>query len=157
MMRRARQIKDHAAEAALFRRRALAGFLFFALVAGLIGASISKMEDLASAMQPMAILGVLGFYLAYFPSIAEMETTAGDGPNIFTLLSYYLPISSPFALPSALITGKLELYEVLISIVVLAAFVVIMAMIVAKVYQHIVLHSGNRLKLSEMLKLAKTK
>ncbi len=133
------------------------GFLFYALVAGLIGASISKMEDLASAMQPLSILGVLGFYLAYFPVIFEVEATAGEGPNVFTILSYYLPVSSPFALPSAMLTGKLEMHEVIISIVALLAFVIIMAIVVAKVYHHIVLHSGNRLKLGEMIKMAKSK
>lgn len=133
------------------------GFLFYALVAGLIGASISKMEDLASAMQPLSILGVLGFYLAYFPVIFEVEATAGEGPNVFTILSYYLPVSSPFALPSAMLTGKLEMHEVIISIAALLAFVIIMAIVVAKVYHHIVLHSGNRLKLGEMIKMAKSK
>ena len=62
----------------------------------LIGATVSRMEDLNAAMQPMSIIGVLGFYLAYFPS------TMGGEANTMALVSYYLPISSPFSIPSAL-------------------------------------------------------
>lgn len=132
------------------------GFLFYALIAGLIGASISRIEDLQTAMQPMAIIGVLGFYLAYFPTMSNMSTS-GDNAGIFTILSHYLPISSPFSLPSAIILGEMDAGEVAVSIGVLAVFVVLMAMLVAKVYESIILHSGDRIKFSQMLKMAKTK
>lgn len=128
------------------------GFLFYALVAGLAGASVSRIEDLQSAMQPMALIGVLGFYLAYFPSMANID---GDGgSNILTLLSRYLPISSPFSLPSAILMGEMSGAEVAISIGVLAVFVALMAMLVAKIYETIILHNGDRIKLGEMLKMA---
>ena len=128
------------------------GFLFYALVAGLAGASVSRIEDLQSAMQPMALIGVLGFYLAYFPSMSNID---GDGgSNILTLLSRYLPISSPFSLPSAILMGEMSGAEVAISIGVLAVFVALMAMLVAKIYETIILHNGDRMKLGEMLKMA---
>ena len=60
----------------------IVGFIFFALIAGLIGATVSRMEDLNAAMQPMSIIGVLGFYLAYFPS------TMGGEANTMALVSY---------------------------------------------------------------------
>ena len=128
------------------------GFLFYALVAGLAGASVSRIEDLQSAMQPMALIGVLGFYLAYFPSMSNID---GDGgSNILILLSRYLPISSPFSLPSAILMGEMSGAEVAISIGVLAVFVALMAMLVAKIYETIILHNGDRIKLGEMLKMA---
>ncbi len=128
------------------------GFLFYALVAGLAGASVSRIEDLQSAMQPMALIGVLGFYLAYFPSMSNID---GDGgSNILTLLSRHLPISSPFSLPSAILMGEMSGAEVAISIGVLAVFVALMAMLVAKIYETIILHNGDRIKLGEMLKMA---
>ena len=37
----------------------------------------------------------------------------------------------------------------------LAAFDVLLVMLVAKVYEHIILHTGNRLKLGDMLKMSK--
>lgn len=125
------------------------GFLLYALIAGLAGASISKMEDLSAAIQPMSFVGVLGFYLAYFPQIG-----GNTEPNIISTISHYLPISSPFCLPSAYMLGQVSTGEAVISLLILLASVVVLTLLVAKVYEHIVLHTGNRLKISDMLKIA---
>lgn len=129
----------------------IVGFIFFALIAGLIGATVSRMEDLNAAMQPMSIIGVLGFYLAYFPS------SMGGEANTMALVSYYLPISSPFSIPSALLTGAIDIPQALLAVLVLCVFVVLMALLVARVYEQIILHTGNRLKLGDILGLVKSK
>lgn len=132
------------------------GFLFFALIAALVGASVSRMEDLTAAMQPYSILGVVGLYLAYFPIIANagaMETGAAT-VNPVQIFSYYFPLSSPFALPSALLLGTMDVAQVILAVVILAAFVVLVAMLVAKIYEAIILHNGNRIKFGDMIKMA---
>ena len=129
------------------------GFLIYALIAGLAGASISKMEDLSAAIQPMSIIGVLGFYLAYMPQIGN---TDGES-NPIAIIARYIPISSPFCLPSAYMLGQMTLVEVIIALAILLACVIALALIVAKVYEHIILHTGDRLKLSDMLKMSETK
>lgn len=128
------------------------GFLVYALIAGLAGASISKMEDLSAAIQPMSIIGVLGFYLAYMPQIGNIE---GES-NIISVIARYIPISSPFCLPSAYMLGQMTLVEVIIALAILLVCVIALALIVAKVYEHIILHTGDRLKLADMLKMSET-
>ena len=129
------------------------GFLFYALLAGLVGASISRIEDLATAMQPMMFIALAGFFLSYFPAVFNIENETGN--NTVLTIARFLPISSPFSLPSAMLLGEMNAVESSIAVVALAVFVVLTAMLVAKVYQHIVLHSGNPLKFSQLLKLAK--
>ncbi len=132
------------------------GFLLFALIAALVGASVSRMEDLAQAMQPYSLLGVLGFYLAYFPSIMTMDSldTGAASDNAMQTFACFFPVSSPFALPSALLLGNLSLPEVLSAVLILAASVVLVAVIVARVYELIILHSGSRLKFMDIIRLA---
>lgn len=132
------------------------GFLFFALIAALVGASVSRMEDLAQAMQPYSLLGVLGFYLAYFPVMTTMNSLESGAASIsgMQMFSYFFPISSPFALPSALLLGTLSLPQVLIAVLILAAFDVLVAVVVARVYEMIILHNGSRLKFGEIIKMA---
>lgn len=132
------------------------GFLLFALIAALVGASVSRMEDLAQAMQPYSLLGVLGFYLAYFPSIMTMDSldTGAASDNAMQTFVCFFPVSSPFALPSALLLGNLSLPEVLSAVLILAASVVLVAVIVARVYELIILHSGSRLKFIDIIRLA---
>lgn len=127
------------------------GFLFYSTIAGLAGASISKMEDLSAAIQPMSLIGVLGFYLAYFPAIGAVSGET----NIMMILSRYIPISSPFVLPSAVLLNQMSVLEGIFAVIILLIIDIIMMMIVAKVYEHIILHTGNRLKFSEMLNMAK--
>ncbi len=137
----------------------LLGFVFFSLIAALIGASVSRMEDLQQAMGPYSIIGVLGMYLAYVPvifNIDSMETGVAT-TNPVQFFSYFFPISSPFALPSAILLGTLSPLQSLIGIVVLAASVVLVAVIVSKVYEAIILHNGNRIKFEDILKMATRK
>lgn len=133
------------------------GFLFFALLAALVGASVSRIEDLQQAMQPYALMGVLGMYLAYFPVIFNVDSLdSGEAvTNPVQMLSYFLPISSPFALPSAIMLGSLSPLEIALATAILALSVALMAVLVSRVYEAIILHNGNRLKFSDILKLAK--
>ncbi|MCR4780283.1 MAG: ABC transporter permease [Ruminiclostridium sp.] len=124
------------------------GFLLFAGMAGIAGASVSKMEDLASAIQPLSIIGVLGFYLAYFPQVTPEE-------NSMAVVARYVPISSPFILPSDYMLGKIGLPEALLSIAILIAADIGIMVLVAKVYENIIVHTGSRLKLGDMLKMSK--
>ena len=124
------------------------GFLFFAGLAGLAGASISKMEDLSSAIQPLSIIGVLGFYLAYFPQITGED-------NMMSVLARYIPISSPFIIPADYLLGRIGVAETIVSLLVMLAADILVMMLVAKVYETIILHTGNRLKLGDMLKMSK--
>lgn len=137
----------------------LLGFLFFSLIAALVGASISRMEDLNAAMQPYSLMGVLGMYLAYFPVIFNVESidTGVAATNPVQIFSYYFPLSSPFALPSAILLGSMSKAQCVIAAVVLAAAVVLVAILVSKIYEAIILHNGNRIKLTDMVKMATRK
>lgn len=137
----------------------LLGFLFFSLIAALVGASISRMEDLNAAMQPYSLMGVLGMYLAYFPVIFNVESidTGVATTNPVQIFSYYFPLSSPFALPSAILLGSMSKVQCVIATVVLAAAVVLVAILVSKIYEAIILHNGNRIKIGDMIKMATRK
>lgn len=134
----------------------LLGFVFFSLIAALVGASISRMEDLQQAMMPYSLTGVLGMYLAYMPVIGNIDSldTGMATTNPVQMFSYFFPVSSPFALPSAIMLGTLNTAQSLIAIAVLAAAVVLVAVIVSKVYEAIILHNGNRIKFGDILKMA---
>ena len=137
----------------------LLGFLFFSLIAALVGASVSRMEDLAAAMQPFSLMCVFGMYLAYFPVIFNAENLA-DGINELNpvqIFSYYFPLSSPFALPGAILLGNFDAIQSIIAVVVLAVCVVLIAIVVSKVYEAIILHNGNRIKFGDIIKMATRK
>lgn len=132
------------------------GFLVYALIAALFGACVSRAEDLQAALQPYSLIGVVGLYLAYFPVIfnAESIDTGAATTNPVQIFSYYFPISSPFALPSGLMCGTISPVQGIIATLILAVFVVLIALLVSKVYEAIILHNGNRIKPADIIKLA---
>ena len=77
------------------------GYALYAVMNSVCGAAVIKIEDLNSAMMPVSILVIIGFYLGYFTSVM------GGGSGAMSKLAVYLPISSPFAVPFKLITGCL--------------------------------------------------
>lgn len=140
----------------------LLGFLFYSLLAALIGAGISRSEDLAAGMQPLALISLLGFFLSYLPAAFNMGYSAGSGdlaaePNVIMIAARYLPISSPFALPSAIVLGQMGAAEIIISTLILALLTLGTMLLVAKVYENIILYSGSALKLGQIIKMAKSK
>lgn len=137
----------------------LIGFLFYALLAALVGASVSRMEDLQAAMQPYSLIGVVGFFLAYYPimfNISAIESGSAE-INGVQMFSYYFPVSSPFSIPGAVVLGQLDTVQSAIAVGILAVFTVLVAMLVSKVYEAIILHSGSRLKIGDILKMAQNK
>lgn len=140
----------------------LLGFLFYALLAALIGAGISRSEDLATGMQPLALISVVGFMLSYLPAAFNAGYSAGSGevgtnPDILTVIARYLPISSPFALPSGIVLGQMGKVEIVASVVILAVLTLGTMLLVAKVYENIILYSGSALKLGQIIKMARSK
>jgi ABC-2 type transport system permease protein len=132
----------------------LLGFLFYSLLAGLFGATISRIEDLQSALTPLSLIGVLGFYLAYVAPAFSIES--GE-VNIVQRFSYYFPISSPFALPGVIISGEMGTVGALVSVGFLALCCVLMLMFVSRIYETIITSTGNRITIGAMFKMAKNK
>ena len=101
------------------------------------------------ALTPVNILVVIGFYLAYMaPSI---------GNETLSNLALLLPISSPFYLPSAILMGEVGIGMAALSLAILAASTVIIFLFAARIYHSIILHTGTRLKISDLFKIYKQK
>jgi ABC-2 type transport system permease protein len=130
----------------------LLGFLFYSLIAGLFGASINRAEDLQAALQPMALIAAVGFMIGYLSPIFNLDSGEVNAVQRF---SYYFPISSPFALPAAIISGEMSTLGIMVSLLILAAFCVLMLMFVSRVYEAIIMHTGNRVTVKTMFKMAK--
>ncbi len=123
------------------------GYALYAVLNSVCGAAVSKVEDLNSAMMPVSIIVVIGFYLGYFTSVA------GGGSNTLSKLALYLPISSPFAVPFKILTGDIATQELLISMGILAAAIVVVAALSARIYSVSVMHYGNLLKWKDLRKM----
>ena len=103
------------------------GFLTYSVLAGLVAATISRLEDLSTGMalfQLPVIFGWLGAYLTPIFNIKVLDTVIN-----------YLPISSPFAVPGNIILGKIGILEGMISLLILSLTCVGLILYTGKVYK----------------------
>lgn len=127
------------------------GYSLFAVMNAVSGALVSKIEDLNSAMMPVMLLSLVGFYLGYFTNIIS------PGSGMVQKIAMYLPISSPFIVPSSMLSNSIEPYQVIISVLILALSVVAVGALSVKIYSASVLHYGNKLKFKDAIKMSKQK
>ena len=127
----------------------LLGYTLFAFLYALTGSTVSKPEDVQSANGPIAIVAVIGFYLAYF---SMMNPTS----EINTFASIF-PISSPFSMPFRIIGNTASNFEIIISLVLLLLTIAVVANVAIKIYSSAILHYGTKLSIKDLFKIYREK
>ena len=125
------------------------GYFAYALLYALTGSTVSKPEDIQSANTPVAILAVIGFYLAYFTMMNPTSEL-----NQFAAI---FPISSPFCMPFRIMMGIVSTSEVILSIVVLLITILIIAKVAIKIYSNAILNYGTKMTFKDIVKVYKDK
>ena len=124
----------------------LLGFLFFAFLFGAVGSTVSKMEDVSTAVMPVTMLFIVNFII--------VVSALGGGIVDGTLMKVcsFLPFSSPMAMFSRIAMSVVPAWEIALSLAILAASVVGVGVLSAKIYRVGVLLYGTRPKLRELIK-----
>lgn len=128
------------------------GLLLYGMFAGLAGASISKMDELAEGVKMYSVFLVVSAYAVMYAFI--MGSAAGVSETYMTVISL-LPITSIFAVPGFLITGKISLGIALLSAGILLISVWLMMRFVANVYEYLIYYNGSPLSLKQLFQLSK--
>ena len=124
------------------------GFALYAVMNAVCGALVDKIEDLNSAMMPVAFISMISFYVGYFTAISD---TAG----IISKFAVYVPFTSPFVVPFKILNSDIPASDIAISIALLLAAVVVVAWFSARLYTASVLRYGKRLRIKELYRKSK--
>ena len=127
----------------------LLGYFTYALLYALTGSTVSKPEDVQSANGPVAMLAVIGFYLAYFTMMNPTSEL-----NAFAAI---FPISSPFCMPFRVMMGLASIWDIILSIVVLIATIFIVAKVSIKIYSSAILNYGTKMSMKDIVRVYKDK
>lgn len=125
------------------------GYAVYSLLYALTGSTVSKPEDINSANGPVAILAVIGFYLAYF---SMMNPTSEI--NVFASM---FPFSAPFSMPFRVMMGTATMGQVAISLGIMLVSIFVIARISIKIYSSAILNYGTKINLKDILKMYKDK
>lgn len=120
------------------------GFLLNLFIFASLAATISKMEELSSAISTGTIVSMISFFLGIFtftmPQNAVIDTLA------------YVPLFSPLAIFAKYCMGYASTFDMIYAIIAPAIVVVLVAMFAAKLYRVGVLLYGTKPSNKQLLK-----
>ena len=124
----------------------LLGFLIYAFLYGAISSTVSKLEDINTAVQPVTFLFIIGFMVVMF------SMSSGSVDNILMQICSYIPFTSPMSMFTRIAMSTVPWYEIAISIAILVGSTVGIGVLSAKIYRVGVLMYGTTPKISNIIK-----
>lgn len=123
------------------------GYLTMSLIGGVAGACCSGMEEADEATGPVMLLTMAG-YLASF-----VVGAVPSGP--VAVFSTLCPVVSIFCAPVQFAGGNVSFWLVLASWAIQAAVIWGLLTLASRVYAGLIVHRGSRVKLRELMSMAK--
>lgn len=124
-------------------------FLAYSLIAGILAAMTTNMEDFQQIQTPIMLVLLAGYYLAIMAGMF-------DGSILIRILSY-VPFISCLVSPSLYIIGQINMIDVIISIIVLIITIILMTKYGLRVYKVGILNYSNEKIWSRFIKALKSK
>jgi ABC-2 type transport system permease protein len=112
------------------------GFALYALVYAAAGSLISRTEDLQMLALPLSIVAIGGYLMAIL-------ALTGGTTSLIRLASY-IPFWSPFVMPTRLTVGRVEGWELALSLILLAVTIAVTLVVAVRVYAAGVLLYGQK-------------
>lgn len=122
------------------------GYFLYAMMNAVAGATVSKAEDVNSALMPISFISIAAFYLGNFSLTVPKGTVS--------IVSSIIPFSSPFSMPSRILATEVPIWQITASLLSLFITIAFIAWISIKIYSAAILHYGKRLKLKDLMKIS---
>lgn len=113
------------------------GFFIYAFLYGAVGSTVSKLEDINTAVMPVSMIFIIGFFVVIF------SMTGGSVDTTLVKVYSFIPFTSPMAMFTRIAMTAVPLYQIIISIIILMASVIGIGVVSAKIYRVGVLLYGN--------------
>ena len=127
---------------------AILSYLLYAFIFGMLGALVSKTEDISKSSSPVLMLYIASFMIAIFGMTS-------DSNSIVMKVASYIPFTSGNAMFIRVSMGSVAVWEVIVSAVILGVSCVIAGVLAAKIFRFGTLHYGNPIKFKTALRKVK--
>ena len=124
----------------------LLGFLVYSFLFGAMASTVSKIEDLSSALMLIQIVFVIGFVAS------TSAMSSGEVNSAFMKFLSLFPLTSPMAMFTRIAMSEVPGIEVLLSIIFLILATILIGIIAAKIYRVGVLMYGTKPTIGKIIK-----
>jgi ABC-2 type transport system permease protein len=112
------------------------GFALYSLIYAAAGSLVSRPEDLQIIALPLSIVAIAGYGMGLLALTGGITT--------FIRIASYVPFWSPFVMLTRLSVGRVEPWELLLSVSLLVATIAVVAVVAIRIYAAGVLLYGQR-------------
>ena len=123
------------------------GYVFYAFIFGMLGALVSKTEDIGKSTGPLQMIFMIGFLVTVYSSAVP--------DSIWMRVMSHIPFTSCNAMVARIAVGSVSFVEVVISVIILIISNIVIAIVASKIYRMTTLMYGNPIKLKNALKFLK--
>ena len=124
----------------------LLGYLIYAFLYGAIGSTVSRIEDLSTALTPLTFIFIAAFMIVVF------GISRGDVDTPLMIAASWFPLSSPMAMFTRIGMSTVSTFEIAGSIIVLIISLLLIGKLSAKIYRTGVLLYGKKVNFFSLLK-----
>lgn len=121
------------------------GYLLFLFIFGVLGALVSKTEDIGTSSTPITIIFIIGFFISMFG--------LSNPDMLLVKVASFVPLTSFMAMFVRVTMGTVPPLEIIISLIILAGTTVAFGIIGAKIYRLGTLMYGNPVKIRQAIRL----
>ncbi|MFB4162104.1 ABC transporter permease [Geomicrobium sp. JSM 1781026] len=121
------------------------GYFLYATLAAMLGSVVTRVEDVGLAVGPLNFLVILALLISMF-SLSNPSAT-------IAVVTSYIPFFTPMIMFLRVGMGEAGMWELIVSVIIMVATIVLLAMFAAKVYRGGVLQYSQG-KLIQMFKNA---
>ncbi len=122
------------------------GFFVYAFLYGAVGSTVSKLEDVSTAVLPLSLLFMASFFLVVF------SITGSNVDNLAMQICSFVPFTSPMAMFTRIAMSVVPAWQVALSAAILLASTAGIGVLAARIYRVGVLMYGNRPRFSALLR-----
>ena len=123
-------------------------YVLYAFIFGMLGALVSKTEDISKSSAPVLMLYMASFMIAIFGMSENCN-------SLMMKVASYIPFSSGNAMFIRVAMGSVATWEIILSAAILLASCILSGILAAKIFRFGTLHYGNPIKFTAALKKAK--
>lgn len=123
------------------------GYFLYATLFAAVGSLVSRTEELGQAVMPITMLSLVAFYIGIF-SLKSPD-------SMLLKIGSYIPFVSPVSMIVRIGVGTTPVWEIALSLLILAAAIFLFGWLSAKIYRTGVLLYGKRPTLKELRKAMK--
>lgn len=124
-------------------------FIAYSLLSGILASMTTNVEDYQQLQTPIALISVIGYYLAMMSFMFEGST--------FIKIVSYIPLISSLLAPSLLVMGQIGVIDIIISLVILIIFIFFLFKYGLRIYKVGILNYSSTGLWKKMFKAMKEK